>query len=95
MIFSQANFVRGLALGGLVLGLSAPATAAGVEDVFKGKNISWVIGFPPDGGIKCLCPCRRRAYRPPYSGQAQYRDPQHAGRIQSAGGQLHLQHRTA
>jgi tripartite-type tricarboxylate transporter receptor subunit TctC len=50
MIFSQANFARALVLGGLALGLSAPATAAGVEDVFKGKNISWVIGFPPGGG---------------------------------------------
>ncbi len=44
------QITRAIALTGLALISSAPARADAVEDFYKGKNLSIIVGFSPGGG---------------------------------------------
>ena len=74
-----------------VISLAAPAAAQTPEQFYAGKNIDFVIGYPPGGSNDTLGRLVAPAHRQAHSGQAQRHPEEHAGRRQLPGGQHGVQ----
>jgi len=74
----------------LLLSSARPATAAGVEDFYKGRNVSIIIGYSVGGGYDTYARMLSRYLGDHIPGRPKRGAAEHAGRRQRQGGQLYL-----